>query len=75
MIKDIQNLIKKYGFEYEEISFINPVSNSKITILPVPYGTENCKGVEYNANTLEELEHIIKTFDKKEIHCIMFKVR
>lgn len=74
MNKEIQNLITKYGFKCEEIQFINPVTPHKITILPIHYGVNNNTGESFDVDTLEELENLLQTFDKKEVYKIDFKI-
>lgn len=74
MNKEIQNLITQYGFKCEELKIINPVTPHKITILPVRYGVNNNTGESFDVDTLEELENLLQTFDKKEVYEIDFKV-
>ena len=70
--KEIQNLITKYGFKCEELQFFPTITPHKITILPVRYGVNNNTGESFGVNTLEELENLLQTFNKKEVYKIDF---
>lgn len=71
---DIQSLILKYGFKCEELPFIKTNSLHKITVFPIHYGVSNNTGIGYDVDTLEELENLLKSFDKKEVYKVDFKV-